>query len=176
MSFLSRIFEVFRKLIPGVYLLQTDEAGVRVTLGTREKVLGPGWYFFWPLIQEILYATVTTQVVDLRGQSLISQDGHDMVIGGAIRYKITDIRKAMLEVQDFDGSLEALSLGALLSVANVTVRGGLQNTEYFGDIVLKKIREEASGWGLKIQKVYITDLGRSRNIRLLTTGSGVFSK
>ncbi len=173
MDFLSRIYEAFKKLVPVIELIQPDEAGVRVTLGTREKVLGPGWYFLWPLIHEILYTTVTTQVKDLRGQSVLSKDHYDMVIGGAIRYKITDIRKAMLEVQDFDASLEALSLGALLSVASTTVREGLQNTEYFGDAVLKKIREEASGWGLKIQKVYVTDLGKTRNIRLLTTGPGV---
>ena len=173
MDFLSRIYEAFKKLVPVIELIQPDEAGVRITLGTREKVLGPGWFFLWPLIQEILYTTVTTQVKDLRGQSVLSKDRHDMVVAGAVKYKITDIRKAMLEVQDFDGTLEALSLGVLLSVASMKTRLELQNTEALGDDVLRKIREEASGWGLKIQKVYVTDLGRNRNIRLLTTGPGV---
>ena len=171
MDFLAKIYEAIKRLIPRLELIQPDEAGVRVTLGTREKILESGWYFLWGLFQEIFYATVTTQVKDLRGQSIISKDGCDMVVGGAVKFKVIDIRKALLEVQDFDDTLEALSLGVLLSVVSTMTKDELQNTEALGDNILKKIREEASGWGLKIQKVYITDLGRNRNIRLLTTGS-----
>jgi regulator of protease activity HflC (stomatin/prohibitin superfamily) len=91
-----------------------------------------------------------------------------MVISGAIRYKVIDIRKAMLEVRDSEESLIALFLGVLLSAASTMTESELFDTERLGESILKKIREEASGWGLKIQKVYITDLGRTKNIRLLT--------
>ncbi|KKN19341.1 hypothetical protein LCGC14_0946760 [marine sediment metagenome] len=173
MDFLTKIYESIKKLIPRLELIQPDEAGVRITLGTREKILKPGWYLLWPIIQELLYTTVTTQVKDLRSQSIISKDCHDMTVSGAVKYKITDIRKAMLEVQDFDGSLDALSLGVLLAVASTMTREELQDTEGLGDNILKKIREEASGWGLRLQKFYITDLGRTRNVRLLTNNNGV---
>jgi len=168
MDFLTRFYEAVRKLVPRVELIQPDEAAVRVTLGTIEKILPPGWYFLWPVIQEIFYSAVTTQVQDIRCQSVTSKDGRDMVVSGAIRFKITDIRKAMLEVQDCEASLIALSLGVLLAVASTMTEEELSDTEQLGDNILKKIREEAAGWGLKIQKVYITDLGRTRNIRLLT--------
>ncbi len=167
MKFLDQIFAAIQKLVPRVELIQPDEAGVRVTLGTIEKVLPPGWYFLWPIIQEIFFATVTTQVQDIRCQSILSEDRQNMVISGAIRFKILDIRKAMLEVKDCEESLIALSLGVLLSVASTMTEKELSDTEQLGESILKKIREEASGWGLKIQKVYITDLGQTRNIRLL---------
>ncbi len=168
MEFLNKIFAMLLKWVPRVELIQPDEAGVKVTLGTIEKILPPGWYIYWPIIQEIFFATVTTSVQDVRCQSITSKDGRDMVVSGAIRFKITDIRKAMLEVQDCEKSLIALSLGVLLSVARTMTEEELADTEKLGDSILKKIREEASGWGLKIQRVYITDLGRTRNIRLLT--------
>lgn len=168
MDFLTRLYEAIRRLVPRIELIQPDEAGVRCTLGTRIKVLGPGWYFLWPIIQEIFWATVTTQVQDVRCQSITSKDGRDMVISGAIRYKVIDIRKAMLEVRDSEESLIALFLGVLLSAASTMTESELFDTERLGESILKKIREEASGWGLKIQKVYITDLGRTKNIRLLT--------
>lgn len=168
MDFLNKIFAAIQKLVPRVELVQPDEAGVRVTLGTIEKVLLPGWFFRWPIIQEIFFATVTTQVQDIRCQSITSKDGRDMVVSGAIRFKIMDIRKAMLEVKNCEESLIALSLGVLLSVASIMTEEELADTEKLGDNILKKIREEAAGWGLKIQRVYITDLGRTRNIRLLT--------
>ncbi len=172
MNFLDRIFETIRKLIPVIFLLSPDEAGVRVTLGTRVKVLGPGFYFHWGIIQQILYTTVTTQVKDIRSQSVLSGDGREMTVSGAIKYKVSDIRKAMLEIQDYDRSLEALSLGVLLETVSSLSEEELRDTGYLGDLVLKKIREEASGWGLRLQKMYITDLGRVRNIRLLTDRNG----
>ncbi len=168
MEFLNRIFNTIWNMIPKIFLINPDEAGVRVTLGTRVKVLPPGWYFFWPIIQKIIYATVTTQVKDLRSQSIPSKGGRDLILSGAVKYKIVDIRKATLEVQDYDRSLEALSLGVLLAVASTMTEDELSDTERLGDEILKKIREEAAGWGLKLQKVYITDLGRTRNVRLLT--------
>ncbi len=168
MDFLNRIFEAIRKLVPAIFLISPDEAGVRVTLGTRVKVMDPGFYFFWPIIQKIIYATVTTQVKDLRSQSIPSKGGRDLILSGAVKYKIVDIQKAVLEVQDYDRSLEALSLGVLLAVASTMTEDELIDTEHLGDEILRKIREEAAGWGLKLQKVYITDLGRTRNIRLLT--------
>ena len=171
MEFLNKIFATLLKWVPRIELIQPDEAGVRVTLGVREKVLPPGWYLYWPIIQEIFFATVTTQVQDVRCQSITSKDRRDMVVSGAIRFKITDIRKAMLEVKDCEESLIALSLGVLLSVASTMTEEELADTEKLGDSILKKIRAEARGWGLKIQKVYITDLGRTRNIRLLTNAA-----
>lgn len=168
MGFLNKILSMLLKWVPRIELIQPDELGVRVTLGTIEKILSSGWYVFWPIIQEISFATVTTQVQDIRCQSITSKDGQGMVVSGAIRFKITDIRKAMLEVKDCEESLIALSLGVLLSVASIMTEEELSNTEQLGDNILKKIREEAAGWGLKLQKFYITDLGRTRNIRLLT--------
>ncbi|KKL26562.1 hypothetical protein LCGC14_2394080, partial [marine sediment metagenome] len=108
MEFLNKIYDTLVKLIPRLELIQPDEMGVRVTLGTREKILCPGWYLFWGLFQEIFYTTVTTKVKDIRCQSIPSVDRRDMTISGAIRFKISDIRKAMLEVNDYEDSLEAL--------------------------------------------------------------------
>ena len=176
MEFLNKILAMLLKWVPRIVLIQPNEAGLRLTLGTRVKVLAPGYYFFWPVVQEILSAVVATQVVDVRSQSVLSGDGQEMTVSGAIKYKISDIRKAMLEVQDYDLSLQALSLGVIRAVASSLSQERLQDTGVVGDLVLKKIREEASGWGLRLQKVYITDLGRARNIRLLTNGPGVLTE
>ncbi|KKN64898.1 hypothetical protein LCGC14_0487320 [marine sediment metagenome] len=173
MDFLNRIFEILWKFIPRIKIIQPDELAVRVTLGTREKVLYPGWYLFLGIFQEIFYTTVTTQIKDLRSQSVASKGGRDLILSGAIKYKVVDIRKAMLEVQDYDRSLEALCLGVLLAVVSTMTEKELMDTEKLGENILKKTREEAAGWGLKLQKVYITDLGKARNIRLLTNNTGV---
>lgn len=172
MDFLNRIYGAIRKLVPRIHLIAPNEAGLRITLGTQVKVLEPGYYFLWPVIQEISSAVVAVQVIDIRSQSVLSSEGQEMTVSGAIKYKIGDIKKALLSVQDYDLSLQALSLGMILAVVSTLPQEELRDAGEVGDLVLKKIREEAAGWGLRLQKVYITDLGKVRNIRLLTNGVG----
>ncbi|KKL77406.1 hypothetical protein LCGC14_2035160 [marine sediment metagenome] len=94
-NFLNRIFETLRKLTPRLELIQPDEMGIRVTLGTREKILSPGWYLFWGVFQEIFFTTVTTRVKDLRPQSVFTKEGRNLTVSGIIKYKVTDIQKVV---------------------------------------------------------------------------------
>ena len=168
MEFLNKIFAMLLKWVPRIILIAPDERGIRVTLGTQVKILKPGWYFYWGVIQELRSATVTQQVIDLRPQSVFTRSGRNWTVSGIIKYRVTDIRKAMLSVQDYDKSLQALSLGILLNILSTVENIEKQTPNEIGDLVLKSVREAANGWGIKIQQVFISDLGQVRNIRLLT--------
>ena len=98
MEWLENILETLRNIFPRTFTIFPDEAGVRITFGTRVKSLGPGWYVFWPPIQHVEKLSVMPQAVDLRPQSVHTSDGVDMVISGAILYRISDAKKAILNV------------------------------------------------------------------------------
>jgi len=155
MDWLNELISKLFSIIPRLWMVQPDEAGVRTTLGNHVKAIGPGYWFYWPLIQEIITLTVTPQVVDLRPQSLRIDD-QDVTVSGAIMYRISDARKALLNVQDYDRSLITLALGIIA------------NGELHEDEILKRLREAAAGWGIKVMRVFITDRGNVLNIRLLT--------
>lgn len=122
---------------------------------------------YWPMIQKIIYMEITTQVVDLRAQSIRTQDNESTVVSGAIQYSVRDIKKAILNVQDVDKSLETLALGIIFDFVHSRKLDDCRNIEVLKAEILKGIKDAATGWGLKIEKVYITDLDKTRNIRLL---------
>lgn len=164
---LNNLFEWIINLVPKISMIQPDEAGVRVTLGKHVKKLVPGWYFNWPVIHDITYVTTTSQVVDVRVQSCLTADLKDVCVGTAVKYQVSDAEKAILKVDDYDRNIRSLVLG-------VTTRYMSQNLfEELGDIedlektILADLRDEAKGWGLKINKVYITDIGLTKNYRIL---------
>jgi len=166
MNWLQELLEKLFSVCPRIQCIQPDEGGIRVTLGTRIKLLVPGWYFYLPCVQLITVVTVTPQPVDLRGQSIISQ-GRDFTISGSILYRIDNAEKAILAVQDFDRSLTVMGLGI---IARYSKSHDLSLPEAFEELesdILKGVRGVASGWGLKIMKVYITDLGTVQNIRVI---------
>jgi len=142
--------------------------GVVLTFGKRVSVKGAGWYVFWPLIQRIIWMDIKTQVVDLRNQSVRTKCGNSIVVSGAIQYYITDIKKAILDVQDLDKSITTLALGIILEFVKQRTLDECRDVNMLKAEILRGIRDAARGWGIKIEKVFITDLDRARNIRLLT--------
>lgn len=168
MEWLREIFERLLSIFPRIELITPNKLGIRTTFGKFVKILTSGWYIYWPLIQTVEWAIVKPQVVDLRAQSVGTKDNKSVVVSGAIQYSIRDIRKSLLEVQDYDKSLETLALGIILEFVKTKTLDECVDINSLKQEILKGIREAAHGWGLKIEKVYITDLDKTRNIRLLT--------
>lgn len=89
-----------------------------------------------------------------------------MTISGAIRYRVRSAQKALCEVYDYDQNVQAAALGIIQQY----VRGHELmelDTQQIEAEVLKGVREASAGWGLYIERVYITDIGRTQNVRLL---------
>ena len=166
MEWLNGLLESIRDLFPKIFTVLPDEGGVRITFGRIVKTLKPGWYTYWPPIQHVQKIGVTPQCVDLRPQSVLTSDNKDMVISGAILYKISDARKAILEVQDYDRSVQTLALGVIAEFMGGHSSEKLE-IPILRELILTKVREEAQGFGLKIMRVYITDLGSCKNLRIL---------
>ena len=166
-NWLNNLIERVLALFPTIQLVSPDECGVRVTLGKHVYVTPSGWYIVWPVIQTWEGAKVKTQIKDLRAQSVWSADHKELVISGAVKYYIADIRKALLEVFDYDANIQALALGVIQRNC-ATCNEADVRTPALEEVILAALREESRGWGIRVQQVYITDVGRARNIRLLT--------
>ena len=168
MEWLSKFIDRLFCWLPRIWLVHPDEEGVKITLGKYWKKAKPGWYIYLPLFQAVDKILIRTQVVDLRPQSLWTLDRDNLAISGSIRYRISDAAKAILEVQNFDETIVALSLGIIFDFTkNKTSEEISKNIEGLKQQILAGLRKEAQGWGLKIENVYLTDIGDVSNLRLL---------
>jgi regulator of protease activity HflC (stomatin/prohibitin superfamily) len=154
-------------------MLTDYEAGVRITWGKWNKSISSGLFWYVPLFQRIDSMEVPTQITDLRGQSIRTKDGQSTVVSGAIQYSIKNIHKAIFNVRDVDKCLETLALGVILEYIKKRTLEECQDVEGLKKEILKGIKEAAQGWGLKIERIFITDLDKARNIRLIGNGIGV---
>jgi len=112
--------------------------------------------------------TVTPQVIDLRAQSVLTKDSRDMCFGGAIMYRIREAQNAILKVQDYDKSLQTLALGIISRYIGKIKLDEQLDILQIETAILDGIKKDARGWGLEIMRVYLTDLGMTKNIRILT--------
>lgn len=166
MEWLRDLVNRLLSIFPRILILGPHEAGVRIT-GKKTKKLGAGCWIYWPIVQKIIWMEIPTQVADLRAQSVRTSDGISIVVSGAIQYSVKDIKKAALDVQDVDKSLETLALGIIFDFVHSRRLEDCRDIKILKAEILRGIKDAAAGWGLKIEKVYITDLDKTRNIRLL---------
>lgn len=171
MEWLRSLLEKVLVFIPRTQKLEPFQAGIRTTWGRRVKDLSPGVYLYWPLIQTIWWANTAPQVVDLKNQSCRTFDGYDIVISGAIQFKVTCVRKYILDVHDSEKSLTTLALGVLCEYFSTKTLDDCKDISVIKKELKKSISEAAGGWGIKIEVVFITDIGKVRNLRLLTDSS-----
>jgi len=167
MEWLNHLFTSIFKIFPVIWVVEPDECGVRITLGTRVKDTPPGWYVHWKLIQSMEKIKVVPQVIDLRGQSITTKDGKSILISGAVQYKVTNARKALLSVYDYDNNLQNVVLGVLARYTAAHTYDECRATGELEKEVLAGAREAASGWGLRIMQCFVTDLCESRCIRVV---------
>lgn len=169
MEWLADLLKNLRDFLPRKYFINPDEGGVRITLGRHVKTLVPGWYYYWPVIQECEGMNISPQVVDLRPQSAMTKDFKNLAISGGVKYKVSDPRKALLDVQDYDKSIQTMALGIICEFISTHQFSDLSDLSELKESILFGIREEAAGMGLKIMKVYITDIGETTNVRMMRT-------
>jgi len=159
-------------IIPRLFIIGPDDKALRRTCGRAMQKLDPGIYWYWPMIQAVDQVITTPQVVDLRPQSVVTQDCADCCISGAIRYRVRDQERALLKVQDYDRSLQTMALGIITRFCSTKKYVELYVNE-IEQAVLKGIKLNARGWGLEILSVYVTDIGQCKNYRVLADRANI---
>ena len=158
--------------LPRPLLVAPDEGGYRIspriTGKNKVKELKPGWYLWVPLFQRTEVIPIKIQPKDLRAQSLWTKDGANIMISGVIKYKVSDPVKALLEVYDYDDSIQIIALGVIHEfVSSHTLDELKAGIADLLERILTELRQESQGWGLKIVSVTLTDTGDVFNLRLL---------
>ncbi len=117
MGVFEEITNFFTDLNP-IISIEEPERGVMLRFGKYVKNLEPGMYWQWPIIEEVYKANIRPQTINLPSQSISTLDRIDVVVSGEIVYTIGDIKKALLDVQDYDESLQNFSMGRICRYIN----------------------------------------------------------
>jgi regulator of protease activity HflC (stomatin/prohibitin superfamily) len=149
-------------------VLQPFERGVVVTLGKRVRDIGPGFNFLWPLgIDEVHKINVVPTTENLSLQTLTTSDGCTIVIGMTVRWKVSDVRKILLEVEDYEGVVLDTCYGQLGAVVAESTWQEL-NGPSFVEHAASAMRYRAGRAGINILNINLTDLAKCRTYRMVT--------
>lgn len=170
MDIVSPLIDLFKEFYDNIvpcYIVKEYEHGVLLRLGKFNKKLEAGLVWKIPFVDEILtvHNTITTMVV--QEQSLTTKDEKNVVISGIVKYRITNPKTFLLEVEDVIDAINDITKGKIKDIVINKTWDEVRNLE--NDEIKKKVEEEVKNWGIKIYYITITDLAQIRTIRLINS-------
>lgn len=148
-------------------IVDDDEGAVVLRLGRYLETLEPGHHFIRPFYYDRVRIRRTAwDTTDLVAQSLTTSDDRAISISIALRHRIVDVRKALIDAGDFEQCLRDSSIGAVGELVAeltydelraITSRRKLTN----------EVRRQLAVWGIELDRVQISEFTRSRTFRVV---------
>lgn len=135
------------------------QRGVKFQLGRFTKVVQPGWRLVVPIFQSMTKVDIRIKAVDVPFQEAITKDNISAKINAVIYYRVSDSKKAILEVEQFPHAVSQLAQTTMRNVC-----GEMELDQLLANRVeaAKKIKEIVDGasdpWGIEVESVELKDI------------------
>lgn len=167
----DRIFDffadIYESLIPCA-VIDEYEAAVVLRFGKYHRTIGPGLRWIIPFgVEEVMKDTVVRTTSYLSQQSLTTLDGHPVVSSPIIVYKIGNIKRWLLEVDDAEDALHDMTYGLN---EELTMKSNLEDVfqPEFAERLTEAVKEAGVSWGARVEAVKFSDRAKCKSIRLWT--------
>ena len=135
------------------------ETALRFTLGRLSGRLEPGLRLVLPGFQRMVRVDTRIRNRDLPYQQVITQDNVTASIDAVIYYKVVDVEKAVLNVENFEGAVWDRARVVLRDVAGETPLDELlTHREQVAAKVRIAVEQFVAQWGLHIELIALKDI------------------
>lgn len=160
------LFILFVLIVSGIKQIMEYERGLKFTLGRFSSMMGPGINIVVPLFQNYQKVDVRVKTVDVPKQDCITKDNVSVNVDAVSYYYVFDVKKAILDVEDFYYAISQLSQTTMRDVVGeVTLDELLANRDSISDKIRTIIDKASDPWGLKVERVELKHIELPENMK-----------
>lgn len=164
----DKLFELLRtiwnELVPW-FVVADFESSCVLRFGKFNRVVNAGLHYKIPFVDTQYTYHIRTATSHLSSQTLTTSDNKSIVIKVIVRYNIEDIKKYTLNVWSAHDAIGDTVQGIINNIVKVStwekIMSGIEEEATI------QAQEALSMWGIKIEKITLSDLGIIKTIRLL---------
>lgn len=135
------------------------ERGVKFFLGKYYKTVEPGWRIVLPIVQGMTKVDIRVKAVDVPLQEAITRDNVSAKINAVIYYRVVDVAKATLEVENFWVAVSQLAQTTMRNVVGeLELDELLSNREQTARRIREIVEKTAQSWGVEVSTVELKDV------------------
>lgn len=167
------LLDIWDWLLPFEVIMDYEQAVV-VRWGVYNRTVGPGFRWKIPFgVEDIMEDTVVRRAEWGDVQSCESKDGKPVNISPVIVYRVGNIKRWILEVDDAADALLDVAAGIVEDTVDQTNWDDIKGEE-FKEAVYEAVREEGLLWGARVDDVKFADRSKTKALRLWTNGGDVY--
>ncbi len=157
-------------VFPRLHLIQIGWMGIRNScdwhLVATAEPIGPGLYFYWPLITEIEEFEVNRDSLELGIQTLLTFDDVTVVVRCVLEYRIFDVIKAKVECADFSNTVgDFCQVKIAEKIQGWEYKKNRLNIQEFNDELRKSVSRPLRKFGVAVEGCSVIDLAPARAYR-----------
>jgi len=135
------------------------QRGVKFQLGKFTKVVNPGWRLIIPIFQSMVKVDIRVKAVDVPFQEAITKDNISAKINAVIYYRVSDAKKAIIEVEHYRHAVSQLAQTTMRNVVGEMELDQLLSNRLAAAQKIKEIVDSASDpWGIEVESVELKDV------------------
>jgi regulator of protease activity HflC (stomatin/prohibitin superfamily) len=138
--------------------VQTGYTGLFFSFGRVTRYVEPGFYFKVPFLQKVRVLPTRSRTLDVPNQKVTSGDGLVWFVDVNLVYRIVDVRKGLVEIDDLVKGMEQV-LG--LYVQDIVRHSGRDSMRLSGGLDQKLKAAMATSlekWGVELESVGFTSI------------------
>ena len=149
----------FLILLGGIKVVREYERGVIFRLGRLVGARGPGIFYVWPIIEQMVKVELRIVTLDIPRQEVITRDNVTISVNAVLYFRVYDPEDAIVQIQDF--------LRATSQIAQTTMRAVIGESELdevlaerdkINNTLQKIIDAHTDPWGIKVTAVEVKDV------------------
>jgi len=161
-AWLGQLMTTLGSFFPAWKHVECTDVAVLIKRGNRVRELKPGIYFYWPFWSSIYTLARKRQTKSLPSQSLITKDGQRVVVGGMVRYTVTNAIQALVETHDVETAVIDESLAVLCQYVTRKRLEDIQlDRSKVNNDITRKIGSALKAYGVEAAKAQLTDFAPS---------------
>ncbi len=144
-----------------VFVVQAYEKGILLVDGKFDRILETGVYRFWKNSTRLsmLKSDMRQLQLEMAGQELLTKDKAALRINFYTQYKVIDVKRTLLDINNFDRQLYIILQMALREhVSALTLDELLDQKDKIGTTVLQSVSEKANELGVELIHTGIRDI------------------
>ena len=153
-------------ILSGLKQIMEYERGLKFTLGRYSADMSPGLNIVVPIFQSYERVDIRVKTVDVPKQDCITKDNVTVNVDAVTYYYVFDVKKAILDVEDFYYAISQLSQTTMRDVVGeVTLDELLANRDQISNKIKTIIDKASDGWGLRVDKVELKHIELPSNMQ-----------
>lgn len=141
-------------ILSGLKQIMEYERGIRFTLGRYSGDMGPGLNVVIPIFQSYERVDIRVKTVDVPKQDCITKDNVSVNVDAVTYYYVNDVKKSILDVEDFYYAISQLSQTTMRDViGEVTLDELLTSRDEISTKIRQIIDAGSDPWGIKVDRV-----------------------